>query len=579
MSRPAPHVRASRRDALALAAGVAALSMLVIGFVGFETTHAYRDAIASGRSRAANLALVLDEQTRGIVQAIDLSLLGVADMLRLAPGTPPHDEVLTERLRSRLGELPHVRALFVIGADGFLIQDTDRDTPKVSFADRDYFRVHADNPDSGLYIGRPMLSRSPGAPWFLSVSRRITLEDGRFYGVAVAAVEPKYFARFYDDIQVGEGGAVALLHRSGIIVARSPEHENAVGLSIADGSLFTRLLPSTPAGLFDEPSRVDGVERVYSYRALDSAPLVVAVGLSTESLLADWRHQARLAAAAGAAIVLTLIAGAFAIHRRRARELLAAQRLQQVEKSEALGRMTSSVAHDFNNVLAIISGNLELVAEHLPEGGAPRNGVRKALDAADRGARIIAQLLAFARRQPLSATQESPSALVGAMADLLAQAVRPCELLIAAAPDGWTCEIDAGQFERAMLNLVVNARDASSDGRPVAIEIANVSQPAFDRAWPDLAPGDYVVCRVRDQGEGMPPEIVRRASEPFFTTKDEDQGTGLGLSQVFGFARQSGGTVTIESVVGTGTTITLVLPRSSAPAGPTPKEGDDVAGA
>jgi hypothetical protein len=126
-------------------------------------------------------------------------------------------------MRARLAELPYVRALFVVGADGFLIQDTDRDTPNVSLADRDYFRVHVDSADAGLYIGRPIQSRRQDAPWFLSMSRRITGDDGTFHGVAVAALEPKYFARLYGDVQVGTDGAVVLIHRSGTVIARHPE--------------------------------------------------------------------------------------------------------------------------------------------------------------------------------------------------------------------------------------------------------------------------------------------------------------------------------------------------------------------
>jgi signal transduction histidine kinase len=566
MGRLFGQTTAAGRDATVLIACVTVLSALIAGFVALEISRSYDDAIGVGWTRSSNLALVLEEQTRRTVQAIDLSLLSIVDTLRLAPQTPSHDVILTRRLQSRLRELPYVRAFFVIGADGFLIQDTDTDTPNVSLADRDYFRAQAENPDAGLYIGQPLRSRSTGSPWFLSMSRRITLEDGTFYGVAVAAFEPKYFARFYADISVGEGGSVALVHRSGTIIARFPEHERAVGLSIADQTLFARLLPAARTGTFIESSAVDGAKRIFSYRALDPEPLVVVVGLNTASLLTDWRRNAELAGGASATVIVTLFAGTFVVLRRRARDLIAAERLRLIEKTEALGQMTSSVAHDFNNLLTVISGNLEIVAERLREGDPSRPRILKALDAADRGGRIVAQLLAFARRQPLVRTQANAAELIEALADLLRQAARPCDLEIVSAPGLWPCEIDTGQFERAVINLVVNARDAARQGSCVTVSLGNVPRRELDRAaWPDLPPGDYVAVRVEDRGAGMSPEVLRRACEPFFTTKGEGRGTGLGLSQVFGFVRQSGGDLRIDSVVGAGTTVTLLLPRSERP--------------
>jgi signal transduction histidine kinase len=567
-----------REVAIALASVVVVIAF-VISLVAWEMAVTYDDAIAIGWTRSSNLVWLLEEQTKRIVQAVDLSLTTVVETLHDSPGTPSHDPTLTKRLRFRLKDLPYVRAIFVVGADGFLIQDTDIDTPNVSLADRDYFRVHLDDPNLGLYIGQPLRSRSPGAPWFVSMSRRITLDDGRFYGIAVAALEPKYFAQFYSDITVGDGGSVTLIHRAGTLIARHPAHERGEGLSFADSTLFTRHLPSA-SGTYFERSRVDGIDRIFSYRVLDPLPLVVVVGIAKSTLLADWWHKARLAGTATLAVVLTILAGTVLFLRRRAVELAAAERLQQIEKTEAIGQMTSSVAHDFNNLLAIIGGNLEIVEQRLRADDAVRKRLGVALDAVDRGSRIVNQLLAFARRQPLSPTRENPARLVGAISDLLRQAARPCPLVIDDAPDVWSSDIDAGQFERAVLNLVINARDASSEtGASVTVSLVNVPRRELDHVeWPDLIPGDYIACRVRDQGQGMPAEVIRRACEPFFTTKRDGQGTGLGLSQVFGFARQSGGGVRIQSTVGSGTTVTLLLPRSAntSATAPTRTTAEDV---
>jgi signal transduction histidine kinase len=554
------------REAAATAAIVATLALLIIGLVVIGMARTHRDALAAGRTRAATLARLLEEQTRRTVQAVDLTLLNVSDALRRTPDMPSHDPRMTKRLRARLAELPYVRALFVIGADGHVIQDTDSDTPDVSLADRAYFRTQVDNPKGGLYIGEPLRSRSRGAPWFLAMSRRITLEDGRFYGVAVAAVEPRYFARFYADIQAGKGGSVALIHRSGLMIARYPDYDRAIGLSLADTTLFGDLLPAAPSGTYREASVVDGVERLFSYRALAPLPLVVVVGLSDTALLSGWRDEVRLSGGITAAVLLAIVAGALMFLRRRAGELLSAERLQQIEKTEALGRMTTSVAHDFNNLLTVIGGNIEMIAAGLAADDSSKRRAQTALDAVERGERIVSQLLAFARREPLAASLESPGELIGNMSDLLRQAVHPCALRLAVAADCWRCRIDPGQLERAVLNLAVNARDAMAKGGEIVVAVVNVPRRELDRAaWPDLAAGDYIACEVRDNGGGMPPDILRRACEPFFTTKPEGRGTGLGLSQAYGFARQSGGGVRITSKVGAGTTVTLLLPRSSVP--------------
>jgi two-component system NtrC family sensor kinase len=552
-----------RREATISIACVGALIAIVVTFAARDVWRAYNGAIASGRERSAVLALVLEEQTRRSVQAIDLSLSDIVETLRQQPAMPAHDSTLTKRLRSRLSELPYVRAFFVVGADGFLIHDTDADTPNVSLADRDYFKTHVDRPDGGLYIGSPLKSRSSGAPWFLSVSRRITLDDGRFYGVAVAALEPKYFARFYSQIATGEGGSAALLHRSGTIIARYPDHERGVGLSLANQRIFTAELPVRENGAFVEVSKVDGEERLFSYRLVAPLPLAVVVGLSREVLLADWWNKLALIGMAVLAFVAAMIVALFVFLQRRLGDLAATERLRQIEKTEALGRMTSSIAHDFNNILTVISGNLELIVRRLPTGDALQKRATVALDAAGQGARMVGQLLAFARRDPLEAAREKPDRLVADMSELLRQAAQPCEVQVELTTDGWSCELDRGQFQRALLNLIVNARDASPRGESILISVSNVPRAAFNRSvWPDLGPGDYVACSVRDRGQGMSPETIRHACDPFFTTKPEGLGTGLGLSQAFAFARENRGGIHIDSQVGSGTTVTLVLPRA-----------------
>ena len=229
-------------------------------------------------------------------------------------------------------------------------------------------------------------------------------------------------------VGTGPGGSVALLHRSGPIIARYPDHERGVGLSLANERLFVAELPAGDNGAFVDASKVDGQERLFSYRAVTPLPLVVVVGLSREVLLADWWNKLKLSGMAIRTFVAAMLVGLVLFLQRRLDDLAATARLRQIEKTEALGRMTSSIAHDFNNILTVISGNLELLARRLPTGDVLQNRAMVALDAAGQGARMVGQLLAFARRDPLEATCERPDRLVADMSELLRQAAQPCEV-------------------------------------------------------------------------------------------------------------------------------------------------------
>jgi signal transduction histidine kinase len=241
--------------------------------------------------------------------------------------------------------------------------------------------------------------------------------------------------------------------------------------------------------------------------------------------------------------------------------LSVAERLQNIDRAETLGRITSTVAHDFNNLLAVIGGNLELLDTRLPEDDRSRKQLSTALGGIERGGRMISQLLAFARQQKAEPSIENVCQRVLSGADLLRQAARPCELHIDTPEEQLLSVFDRSEFDRMLMNLIVNARDASKPGASISASIKKESVTAFQhKKWPDLSPGDYIACRITDQGQGIPSDVLRRVFEPFFTTKSEGEGTGLGLSQVMAFAWRSGGSAFIESAEGSGTCITVMLP-------------------
>jgi signal transduction histidine kinase len=286
-----------------------------------------------------------------------------------------------------------------------------------------------------------------------------------------------------------------------------------------------------------------------------------------------------------ALVVGVLAAGQSALRKvddelkRRAEELAAAivrleaeieerekvqEALRQAQKMEAVGQLTGGVAHDFNNLLQVITGSLELLRQRAGDG---RNDIRRLADGAmrgaDRAAALTQRLLAFSRRQPLVPQPLDVNKLVAGMSDLLHRTIgETIRIETVLAPGVCTVSADANQLENALLNLAVNARDAMPDGGKLTIETGNAFlDEEYAARHEEVQPGQYVALAVSDTGSGIPKETLVRVFEPFFTTKEAGRGSGLGLSQVYGFMRQSGGHAAIYSEVGEGTTLRLYLPR------------------
>src|SRR5712671_680871 len=241
----------------------------------------------------------------------------------------------------------------------------------------------------------------------------------------------------------------------------------------------------------------------------------------------------------------------------------AEEQLRQAQKMEAVGQLTGGVAHDFNNLLTVIMGNLENLDRILPPDQPSKRMIAAALRGASRAAMLTHRLLAFSRRQPLAPEVLSVNKLVAGMSDLMRRTLGEAILIEAVLAGGlWPALAGANQLENALINLAINARDAMPDGGKLTIETANTHlDDAYARMHDDVKPGQYVGIFVTDTGIGMSADISSQVFDPFFTTKEIGQGTGLGLSQVYGFIKQSGGHVKIYSEVGEGTTVKLYLPR------------------
>ncbi|MFP3680516.1 ATP-binding protein [Pseudomonas sp. SIMBA_041] len=247
--------------------------------------------------------------------------------------------------------------------------------------------------------------------------------------------------------------------------------------------------------------------------------------------------------------------------------LAAEEQLRQSQKLEAIGGLTGGVAHDFNNLLQVIAGNLHLLARHEPDNANVQRRVSASIAAVERGAKLSSQLLAFARRQPLSPAVCIPRQVFDGLAELLQRALgETLQIKVSAPDDPWHIFVDRNQLENAILNLAINARDAMKGEGTIGLNAEHITLDQKFCAGKGIVAGDYVCVAVADTGVGMPPQVLAQAFEPFFTTKADGQGTGLGLSMVFGFVKQSGGHIEISSTEGQGTRVQLYFPRSLRPA-------------
>ena len=239
--------------------------------------------------------------------------------------------------------------------------------------------------------------------------------------------------------------------------------------------------------------------------------------------------------------------------------------MRHAQKMDAIGQLTGGVAHDFNNILTVITGTIGILEEAVADQPEYASIAKLIDEAAERGANLTKHLLAFARKQPLQPVELDVNALVLESAKLLHPTLgEHIEITPLLAEDAWTAMADPNQLTTAVLNLAINARDAMPNGGKLALETANVFlDENYAGLHSEVTPGHYVMIAVSDSGTGIPPALLERVFEPFFTTKEVGRGTGLGLSMVFGFVKQSGGHVKIYSEEGHGTSVKLYLPRAT----------------
>ena len=536
---------------------------LFIGLLGGgEIWRSYRHATSNAERSIAFLVSLLAEQKERTIQAIDFTLIGMRDTLRLAPNLTPNDPAYRAALQERLKSVPYVRSLFVVGPDGLALHDSTEPPHPTSLADRPYFKAHRDNAGHGLHITHPLRSVSTGV-WFVGLSRRISNPDGSFGGVVVAATEPRYLKGLYEGWPLEKDSFIAFGLRDGTLLSHTPNHEY-IGTSHADGPAH-KLALERGSGVTWVMSPIDGIRRVVGYRTLAGGAVVVFAGWSEATVYDDWVEHA--AVVAGSALLVWMLAAGLTLLwvRSRRRERLEQVRRAQVQRLEMMGRIAGGIAHDLGNTIKIAQTTFTLLKPSL----ASQQDAMALVDDADRSLKsafeIIDRLLAFARRQELSPRPTDLGELITEFAPILRQAACPRIELNLDLAGSLRCLIDPIHLESALLNLVLNSRDAIPNRGRIDIVLREARPPRDRRkrgSGRDAEAARWAEIVVRDNGSGMSREAQERAFEPFFTTRAG--GSGLGLSQVLGFVQQSAGEIRIESQEGVGTTVTLLFPVQEA---------------
>ena len=578
-----------------------AIAMLpAIGVQAYNEIDLRRTREVEVRDEALGLAKLAAAEQQQIVQGVRQALIALSEV----PAIKAKDVQGCNAYFSKIKQRYPGFIFIVVDMDGtpFCEASSNSNNKPLSAAGRPYFNNVL---KAGEFsVGEFAIGRSTGRN-VLHFALPFYGDDFRMGGVVIAALSLDWLADYIAKNGVPAGAALAVTDRNGTYLARYPDNIRFVGMKSP-----VRNGPALYSGTVADTVGIDGVRRIVGFAAVEG-DLLVSYGLDKAKAFTKIEHRTQrdvLFIVMGALIILIMtvwgaqrfiqrpfaqlvdaanrwglgefgqrvnipgnseiarVARAFNVMadalNHREHELSEARELfHQSQKMESVGQLTGGVAHDFNNLLTVVSANLELI-EAGDDIGKARQFATAALRAVDRGAKLTAHLLAFSRRQVLNPKPINAYQLVSEFEGLIYKAVgEACRVKVRTEKGLWLCHVDPALLETALLNLALNARDAMPNGGLLKIETKNIV--VVEGAVAGCLPGSYVRLSVRDHGCGMPPEVLDRVFEPFFTTKEVGRGTGLGLSMVYGFVRQSGGAITIESAPERGTTVALYLPKAS----------------
>jgi signal transduction histidine kinase len=600
-----------RTRLLMLVALATLVPAILVGLRFFQNrTSEIAAALVKLSATANNISNDLDEKIQGTAQ-LHYGLARARDL-------NSRDKVACSNFLSAVREeYPQYTGILTIDPDGSLFCDSLQSNRVLDLKDRDYFKKALISKD--VVTLEPVFGRITGTS-VLQIAYPARSETAQLKFVLLASFNLQKFAEFHNK-RLSQVMDILIIDKKGTVFVRPPGKDwvTQAGDSIANTDLF-RLATAQSGERSGEMKDIDGRVRVWavanSSENMDSG-LYVMVGQSKSDLVAAANRRLSEDMAILSVVSLLLFAGVWTLGelgiRRQVGRLAAMatklghgdlsarisppfpggemgglmtvlngaaeslehqriaidnlnQKLRQSQKMEALGQLTGGLAHDFNNLLTVIMGNAEYLTEKLSNNPELCKFAEDTMSAAERGAELTKSLLAFSRKQPLMPKDTNVGRQILRMESMLRRALGAhieCKFILG--QDVWPATVDPAQLESAILNLALNARDAMPDGGSLTFEISNAS---LDKGYADnneeALPGDYVMVAVTDTGSGMAPDIVTKAFEPFFTTKDVGKGTGLGLSMVYGFVKQSGGSMKIYSEPGLGTVVRFYLPRAGA---------------
>ena len=551
-----------------------AVPLLLLTFAAWQNFRLVR---LEAKQRVTIETGQLHEHALSAIETYALILAWIDDRIRGLDWDRIERDGDLHRFLSNLETLPQIGAVLVIDPQGRMrASGSELPAAAADVSNRDAFVAQRDR-DAGIFIGREHIDQLTRLSDF-DISRRRSAPDESFDGVIIISANPGYFANFFSTISRDENFSALLLRDDGSVLVRYPALPSPRVFS-SETPVMRAIAAEPDRGLFWGRGGIDGIERLFGYQRIGEYSLYVAFGIPRKGVLALWRanlvdYLLFAVPASLGLLCMTLFAvrqlqqqrvatwrwraTARRLNREMHRRMRAETDLHQAQKMEALGQLTGGVAHDFNNLLTVLQGCLEILSGRQGEPTLQAR-VEMALATVGRGERLTSQLLAFARRKPLTVARLDLNGTLRQMAELMARTVgSKVRVETDLAPDLWPIDADATQLELAVINLAINSRDAMPEGGVLRIRTFKTTLPEGVLG----GAGDFVGLEISDTGTGMSPEILARAFEPFFTSKGPDKGTGLGLSLVYGFARQSGGSASIRSELGRGTAVTLLLPQA-----------------
>jgi two-component system, NtrC family, sensor kinase len=574
-----------------LAATVVVPLLLFLGASWLGYRAAYVDAVRDLQHIAQVAREHAEKVFDGQAQVVDR----VTDRVRGldVPTIIRSEQALHEDFGRIVAHLPEVQSVLLASDSGRpLVSAGVYPVPVVDLSNRDYFKAIV-----GGYTGTYVSSLQIGdvnKQLFFGLARPWIGADGKRIGVIDVAVSPAFFRDFYSALidqgpDTIEGNAIALVREDGAFLVRYPSFDGPSPSVRSAGMFLTAIHANSDEGVFEGRSVVEPGEPawVFAYHRVEGYPLYVVAGRSRANIVAVWHQsmESHLVFGVPATVALFAVAWTALVRTRREEAALARANeenekrrfaedaLLRAQRLEAVGQMTGGVAHDFNNLLTVILGGAHMLTRRADDPTTVRRVAEQIALAARRGGEVTQQLLAFSRRQFIKPETINLNRRLLEFEQLLRRAAREAvQIEFDLDPDLGLVRLDPGHFEAAVLNLVGNARDAMPDGGGIVISTRNVR--LTDVAQSELPPGPYVRVAVRDTGAGMDDATVAKAFEPFFTTKDIGKGSGLGLSQVYGFAKQAGGDVRIDSAPGRGTVIEILLPCTTEAETPERASGD-----